>query len=220
MASRMMHLAIAQRILQQADIPGRERFLLGSLLPDALRYGPSSRGQSHLLKLIDDGKKHTYDLSWFRERWGQLLTKDGLYLGYYLHLVQDIHFRRMMCMTHTWQPSSPAYVQQLHQDYRQLNVRIARAYGLQAASVKAMDLSNEPISELYPFDLEGMLTALQEDFVQRKQEPLLLFTQEMAERYIAEALELSTRELSAVQTGKGYLNQEALAWPAQGRIIQ
>lgn len=213
MASRMMHLAMATEILAKHPDLHRQRFLLGSLLPDALRYGPSSRGQSHLLRLVCQDTKHTYDLTAFRARYGERLLTDGLYLGYYLHLVQDICFRRFMCQENLWRPAWPSFVQQLHQDYRQLNGWIAGRYQLSPADVKAVSLQEEPLADLYPFDMEALIRALQEDFHPMQDQPLVYFTRERTAQYLKQAIVLSLDELQALRTGAASLDETELAWP-------
>ena len=43
---------------------------------------------------------------------------DPLYLGYYLHLVQDIVFREVFYLDHGWKVDSPQKVERLYDDYR------------------------------------------------------------------------------------------------------
>lgn len=53
-------------------------------------FGREQKGA--FLKLICSGTKKTYDLTAFRSRFGRKVMTDDLYLGYYLHLVQDLLF--------------------------------------------------------------------------------------------------------------------------------
>ena len=49
------------------------------------------------------------------------MKKDDLYLGYYLHLIQDMLYRRVMYGEHGWNSSVPGNVEKLHRDYEILN---------------------------------------------------------------------------------------------------
>lgn len=58
--------------------PGR--LLLGAVLPDS-----GFQGNSHFKVPVAGGHKRTYDFEGFRERFGELMERDELYLVYYLH---------------------------------------------------------------------------------------------------------------------------------------
>ena len=64
MASRLMHLAIAEEITKKEHIPDKKRFLLGSILPDA-KIDSALRAAPHFQLILPDGKL-TYNLSAFR----------------------------------------------------------------------------------------------------------------------------------------------------------
>ena len=76
---------------------------------------------SHLKKKICENTRYTYDLEFFRDRYGKYMEKDDLYLGYYLHLIQDMLYRRFMYEEHGWNSSAPGNVEKLHRDYEILN---------------------------------------------------------------------------------------------------
>ena len=60
-------------------------------------------------------------LECFRDRYGKYMKKDDLYLGYYLHLIQDMLYRRVMYGEHGWNSSVPGNVEKLYRDYEILN---------------------------------------------------------------------------------------------------
>ena len=99
MASSIMHVAISTGVLREFPDIERNRFLLGSMLPDAA--GP---GNGHRKINVCDGAKKTYDLPGFRAQFAEQLKNDPLYLGYYLHLVQDLVFRCYVYRIHHWNP--------------------------------------------------------------------------------------------------------------------
>ena len=93
MASRILHLAAAKLILDEHPAADEKRFRLGSILPDA-----GERVSAHFRVRIDGGTKTMMALGGFRARFADKMD-DPLYLGYYLHLVQDIVFARYSIST-------------------------------------------------------------------------------------------------------------------------
>ena len=67
MASRIVHLAIANEIIKAHPLPEPERFLFGSLLPDA---HPDK--SAHYNKYLRNGQRKTHDLTGFRRRFVQI----------------------------------------------------------------------------------------------------------------------------------------------------
>lgn len=91
MASRIIHLAVTNCLLKNYRYKDKNRIELGSILPDAI-----TDGNSHMKIWISGGTKKTYDLTGFRSRFLSEMLEDDLYLGYYLHLVQDMYFRNFV----------------------------------------------------------------------------------------------------------------------------
>ena len=125
MASSMMHLAVVQEMKKKIRFQNAERLDLGVILPDA-----AVDGNSHLKRSICGGTKDTYDLEFFREKFGEQMKQDDLYLGYYLHLVQDLYYRNYLYVENHWNSAIPGNVEKLHHDYCVLNGRISQRYGL------------------------------------------------------------------------------------------
>lgn len=116
MASRIMHLAIAGGVAQKTEIKDIKRFRLGIVLPDA--YSPEVNTEiSHLKINILEGTKKTYKLAYFRETYADEIIKDSLYLGYYMHLIQDILYRKFVYDKYKWNPMIEGNVKRLHNDY-------------------------------------------------------------------------------------------------------
>ena len=88
MASRILHLAVADALLKEFDIDGPARFFLGSVLPDA-KIDSRLRALPHYQTILPNGLI-TYKLKEFLSVYGSKMMDDSLYLGYYLHLIQDI----------------------------------------------------------------------------------------------------------------------------------
>lgn len=80
------------------------------------------------------------------------MKQDDLYLGYYLHLVQDLYYRNYLYVENHWNSAIPGNVEKLHHDYCVLNGRISQRYGLSKDKISALDITTEPICELAVFD--------------------------------------------------------------------
>lgn len=64
MASRILHLAVAEKIMKQIPVNDKNRFRLGCILPDA--YNPEvPKSDSHLKVFVCGNSKKTYDLDKF-----------------------------------------------------------------------------------------------------------------------------------------------------------
>ena len=65
MASSMIHLAIVQEMRRKSTFRDINRLFLGVILPDG-----AVAGNSHLKKKICENTRYTYDLEFFRDRYG------------------------------------------------------------------------------------------------------------------------------------------------------
>ena len=91
MASIIMHLAVTSEVAKNYKFKNMDRLMFGATLPDA------SKGKAaHLHKFVWGYNKKVYDFEFYREKFGELMKTDDLYLGYYLHLVQDICYRHFV----------------------------------------------------------------------------------------------------------------------------
>ena len=121
MAARIVHHAAAERLLKCVEFKNPDRFRLGIIMPDSAGWSSEESKKAHFLKLICGGTKKTYDLTAFRSRFGRKVMTDDLYLGYYLHLVQDLLFRGFICGKYNWDPHTDGNIDRLHDDYRKAN---------------------------------------------------------------------------------------------------
>lgn len=195
MASRIMHLAAAVQLLPH--LPRRmdvSRFLSGEIMVDS---APQQRHASHYLTVLN-GRK-TYDVARFRDVYGKLLLTDGLALGYYLHLIQDLVFRDVMYHTLGFNPRRPGYLAELHSDYRRLNQLLIRRYDLSADF--DIPASAAPLQDIAAFDMVGLPGALAEDFSLSGATDAYFFTEEHAVSYISRAVGKCLCELEALRNG-------------------
>ena len=206
MASRVMHLAAAYQLLdmlpEEMDIP---RFLSGSVMADS---APAQRHASHFLS-VRNGRK-TYDSAAFRNLYGHLLLSDGLVLGYYLHLIQDLVFRDFMYHQLRFNPRKPGYLDGLHRDYRRLNRLLVSRYGI--SSDFEIPVSAAPLGQIADFDMAGLPAALAEDFMLQGAEHAFFFTEEHAVCYIDQAVKQCRMELEALYRGNPLLDPAQWTW--------
>ena len=211
MASRIMHLAIANEIAKQNSIRDFERFQVGSILPDAYANGIST-AESHLKTKINNQTQNTYRLSYFRERYQEELKYDSLYLGYYMHLVQDILFRHFVYDDYKWDPVPKGNIERLHKDYGLINKYVIKQYGLTENVNISEKLKTEKIMEIYPFDLKQLTKNLQNDFHVSYDGESFFFTEKMADEYIVRATNRCLEETEALQKGMHIIDEEKYAW--------
>ena len=169
---------------------------------------PAQRTLSHFLTLLD-GRK-TYDIACFRAAYGHLLLTDGLVMGYYMHLLQDLVFRDYMYHTLRFNPRSPGYLTGLHSDYRRLNQLLIRHFDLHNDFNIAE--TAEPLEAIAAFDMSGLPSALTEDFTQPGAEEAFFFTMDMALHYIGRAVAKCREELHAMKQGMPLTDPKAWTW--------
>lgn len=211
MASRIIHLAIIEKIKSKINVKDINRLKLGSILPDAYNENCSTN-VSHLKIDTCNGTKKTYDLNYFRDVYGEQMRSDDLYLGYYLHLIQDMAFRYFVYEQYKWNPMIPGNVERLHNDYRLINTYVIEQYCLKPDIYIPKDFEQESINRLYSFDVVGQINDLKNDFIPYNEGEIFFFTKEMADLFIEDAERICQREVEAIFHGGLLTNQELGAW--------
>ena len=207
MASRIMHLAITDCIAGKYGCKDKNRLELGSILPDA-----ATSGNSHLRIMISGGAKKTYDLTAFRSYFLSKMLEDDLYLGYYLHLVQDLYFRNFVYHRYHWDPLPPGNVERLHNDYALLNQYVVQKYALLNTITVPSSFHKEPLNKLGCFAIDAFLADMRSDFQSSLTSTAFFFTKEMADEFIAYACEKCEQEIYAVFNGLDCVNEREMAW--------
>lgn len=218
MASRIMHMAVTKMLSEKWEIKDRNRFLFGAVLPDVYREGNTSH-ESHLKMRIRGGGWVTYDLTSFKERYGKLMEEDSLYLGYYLHLVQDLVYRDFVYNEHHWDPAAAGNIERLHNDYRLINSYIIKKYGLRNELTIPGDFEKEPINALYSFEIRRLNDDLKSDFTAFSEGNIFFFTKEMADTFIGKACEICGKELEAWKKGECFVDAYDWAWKKRAESL-
>lgn len=189
MASSLMHLAAATRLTGQIKNPGL--FYLGCVLVDAC-------GQAgHYRAKADDGRRY-YDLERFRAEHGQRLQTDDFCLGYYMHIVQDMVYRKFVYADHGWNPRSPGNVERLYNDYRLLNPVLVRKYGLRPLRMP-QDAVRPP---LMPANAAEFVASMEAQFAPYDEGEPFFLTEALADAFVERAADVCLQELRALR-GEG-----------------
>ena len=207
MASRIIHLAITDCILQKYGYKDKNRLELGSVLPDA-----ATSGNSHLKINISGGTKKTYDLTGFRSSFLSNILQDDLYLGYYLHLVQDLYFRDFVYNRYRWNPLPPGNVERLHHDYALINQYVIQKYALSNTITAPASFDEEPLNKLGYFSIGEFLADMKTDFQSCLTGTTFFFTREMADEFIAYACGKCEQEIYSLFNGSDCTDERTLAW--------
>ena len=207
MASSIMHLAVINELARRLHFRDLNRLRFGAVLPDA-----GEKDESHLKISVCGSNKQTYDLENFRSRFGALIRTDDLYLGYYLHLLQDMVYRHFVYDRYHWDPTIPGNVEKLHNDYAITNHYVAGKYGIQDDLTVPEKIDTELICELCCFDIHGLMSALTKSYHESHEGEIFFFSKEMADEYIAEAAKECLSELEAVSYGGKLTDSYDNAW--------
>ena len=212
MASSIMHLAVVNELARRFQFKNLNRLRFGAVLPDAGKKD-ASHLTSHLIKIsICGSNKTTYDLEGFRSKFGDLMRTDDLYLGYYLHLLQDVVYRRFVYDRYHWDPTIPGNVEKLHNDYVITNYYVAVKYGLQDDLAVPERFDTEPICDLCNYDINKLMASITCSFQEIRDEEIFFFSTEMADEYIAEAVKACLSELEALSNGGKLTDSYDYAW--------
>lgn len=214
MASSIMHYAITCELIKRKKFKNPDRLKLGSILVDA-----GCNGNSHMKISVAGGHKKTYDLDGFRSIYGELMKKDDLYLGYYLHLIQDIIYRHFVYDKFHWNPLIPGNVEKLHKDYAICNYYVVKKYNLKNEIVLPSDFEKELINQISAFNLDKLVQDMNSYFVPMEDDDIFFFTREMADEYIAEAVEYCSQELDKLASKRECADGYQLAWDNMPRSI-
>ena len=208
MASSIIHLAITCELVEARDFKDIGRLKWGAVVTD---YG-SNRETSHLRQRIPELNKKSYNVNLFREKYKDKLLTDDLYLGYYLHLVQDICYRHFVYDRYHWNPRIPGNMERLYRDYNILNTYVRDKYGLVNDLRVPENLAQESLCDIDHFDVDRLITDMNRYFASTADGDAFFFTKEMADIFISEAVATCNREIDALIKGEGMMDSVKEAW--------
>lgn len=207
MASSMIHLAATKCAVQTLAAGDWDRLWLGCVLPDG-----AAHGKGHLKRLLCEGCRRAYDLEGFRGQFGEQMGQDGLYLGYYLHLIQDTFYRKFMYTEHGWDPGVPGNLDKLYHDYAVTNRHVAERFGLRDDMLRPLSLAGEPITRIDDFDVPGLVREVRSQFAPGQEKETFFFSREMAEELVLRSAEFCRTELENLRAHRPGLDSAQWSW--------
>lgn len=165
-------------------------------------------------KNIDEEKKWYFDLNGFKEQFDTLIHTDDLYLGYYMHLVEDTLYRKFLYRDYQFAShfKTEEEIRVLHNDYRLLNMYIVNRYGLTNEVEKPYNFQKERINEIVPFCLDDFLEEMKRDFLPYENGITVLLTEKLLDEFIGKYTDECLLELEAVRKRESYLNPMEYKW--------
>ena len=209
MAQRTVHYVFGCRLAEACGVEDAPRFLLGSLLPDAVP-DKRERNASHFAYRGEDGVRY-YDFDRFRAVFADRMS-DPLYLGYYMHLVEDDFYREFCYKLHHFSFLREEDVRALHRDYHLLNQYLREKYGLENRLSLPADFAEEPLCSAARFDGEGLLRDFAEDLRERPEGDFSFLSPALIDEFITKYLPKAELELRAVLRGEKQFRAADFAW--------
>lgn len=195
MASRMLHYVIANEIGRRVFIDDMDRFVIGSLLPDASRHEDGSYNIAHFRD------KRGINCALFERKYEKEILKDSLYLGYLCHLIADmIWYKRITDKYVRIYPKKEriTYIQKGYEDFRKLNSLLVDEYSISCPILKLPEIEVEEIMQEM---VEEVIEAFKEDFKSGKNYDnydFSVYPYDDVKAFVTETIEVCVKEISAV----------------------
>ena len=214
MASRLMHLSIASQLERVLPIKDKNRFRIGSILPDAVLSANKWEVNTHFVDIYDNGAKKHFDFYRFFDRYEKEILSDALYLGYYFHLIQDCIFRSVLYydIDLISLRGVPGFIDELYNDYRILNGWAIKRYGLEYNFFEPENFKHEKINEIYPFEVTDFIKDIYNDFNTEINEDPQYFKVEQAIKFINECIKVCVSEYKAIICGNHAVGSYDYSW--------
>ena len=213
MAQRTIHYLLGEELIP-LGVRDVERFRVGNLLPDAIE-DLVFRELTHYQReeTVGGESKRFSDFECFRREFAPLVETDGLYLGYYMHLIEDACYRRFWNRVRfAPRDMTRENVAVLHHDYHLLNFYIVSHYGIRDELVMPEHFEDEPVNRIYPFLLQDFLGEMRGDFTEHPQGTTHYLTEPLLEDFLAGARETCREALRRILSGGEPLDPQTLTW--------
>ena len=213
MAQRTIHYLLGEELIP-LGIRDADRFRIGNLLPDAIE-DLVFRAQTHYqVDTVKGGKSLRFsDFERFRRDFSPLVETDGLYLGYYMHLVEDACYRIFWQKVRLFERDmTREKVAILHNDYHLLNAYIVSRYGIRDELVWPEGFESEPVNRIYPFLLRDFLSEMRGDFTEHPEGKTVYMTEALLEEYLSDTRGVCRDALRRILTGGEPLDPMSLTW--------
>ena len=194
---------------QQIPLKDKKRFLFGSIIPDAY-VDVKFRDVTHYKVRGEEG---TYlDFHKFRNDYLEQIRQDDLYLGYYMHLVEDAVYRKFFYNEHSKMPKSKEDVIRLHMDYHMLNMYIVDKYELKNELVQMENGYQNEFAQIGEFRVMEFLEEFEQDFSEDISGETFYITEAMVDEFVERYLPIVLKELESVRNGKISLDVKEYTW--------
>ena len=213
MAQRTIHYLLGEELIG-LGVRDVDRFRVGNLLPDAIE-DLIFRNLTHYQTDTQIGgeTKRLSDFERFRREFAPLVETDGLYLGYYMHLVEDACYRRFWNRVRfAPRDMTRENVAVLHNDYHLLNRYIVSRYGIRNEIVFPENFEREPVNRIYPFLLRDFLDEMRGDFTENPQGTTHYLTETLLEEFLADARDTCREALRRILSGGEPMDPRSLTW--------
>ena len=213
MAQRTIHYLLGEELIP-LGIRDADRFRIGNLLPDAIE-DLVFRAQTHYqIDTVKGGKSLRFsDFERFRRDFSPLVETDGLYLGYYMHLVEDACYRIFWQKVRLFERDmTREKVAILHNDYHLLNAYIVSRYHIRDELVWPEGFESEPVNRIYPFLLRDFLSEMRGDFTEHPEGKTVYMTEALLEEYLSDTRHVCRDALRRILTGGEPLDPMRLTW--------
>lgn len=212
MAQRTIHMLFATLLVNKLKISDKNRFFIGSIMPDAY-INPEDRKISHFIKYISDENCLYFAFNDFYNRFNCKIIRDDLYLGYYAHLVEDAFYRYYLYYEKEFLSKIKSYeLDILHADYQVLNSFIAKKYDMPMQIEIPKNYCKEELNEITEFDIGQIIRAYETDITEIVNNKTVMLTEEMLEEFVSKYTEIIADELRSVKNGKSLLNVLDYKW--------
>ena len=103
-------------------------------------------------------------------------------------------------------------IERLHNDYKLLNNYVVNEYNISDSLVIPDGINEEPIFDIYPFDIVQLSADFKTDFEPYSDGEAFFFTQKMADEYIKMATGKCLEEIKALENGSFTIDEMEWAW--------
>ena len=208
MAQRAIHYLFGTILAEHIELKDKKRFLMGHVMPDAI--DKNDRSKSHFETIIGDWEY--YDFNKFQEDYHDLILHDDLYLGYYMHLVEDNFYREVFYRYRNGKPIFLEQVPTLHNDYNLLNNYIVEKYKIENLLGTEFEENGEDVFRIGSFRVNEFLKEMSFDFIEKHEGTTVLVTEEMVDEFVENYIPLAIKEVQSIVEGKTTLKASDYAW--------
>ncbi|HKM34999.1 MAG TPA: hypothetical protein VJY54_09700 [Lachnospiraceae bacterium] len=202
MASNMIHYAISKRISEQIDVGDEGCFFLGATIaPDASSHNDGSYDIAHFGRRLPNNSLKGIDWTCFEKEYGDRFGEDGLYLGYWCHLIQDaIWYHDVMNKYIRIYPKDikQEYLKKGYADYGILNYLLKKEYGLKIPSYTSLDIQ---VKEIRQENIETIYEAFRSQFEAKEgvTDALEVYKWDIVNAYMDKCVEVCVNEIKSMR---------------------